>query len=550
MNNAFLKTRFRILSALGLVPGSDSIEKKENAIEREYDHLIQIRKSDELARYEELKNYFRSGEFKKKKKEINAQKYKNTEPYRKEKRFNKLRNSEPVKTYLKVSDSKELDHYLRMKDSDRLNRFFELKEFFESGQFEKFKNSLKNKRKEKQKEYKDTLAEYKNLRKSKKSQDSESSGRLNELEKKVNSEEFKQIPEEIRNLEFKNTEEYGKYKEYKRLKKDKDIKKALQFRNSKKFAIYQSAVESEALKEYQDLKDYIESDDFIENKGYLKTRNKFKLSRLYQNLQEYKELKKSENIRWYYKNKDAKRFEFFRRYERTFRDTFEGEGIDPDKWLTSYYWGKALLNESYVQATDAHFITEGSNLEINNGLLRIITRREEVEGKVWHPNFGFYPRKFSYTSGLINTGQSFRQKYGLFRAKVKLSHAPHLRHCFWMVPEKILPEVDVFNFSGEKPREIEFGSYKGNPDNSNGMKLRRASIKGPNFTKRFYIFSLEWKPGILIWKINGITVNKFRFNIPEEPMYMILNSGLNGDINGSHLPKEMQVDWVDAFKKK
>ncbi|MFW5916436.1 MAG: family 16 glycosylhydrolase [Bacteroidota bacterium] len=532
MGNAFLKTRFRIFSFLGLIPDSNTIERREKAIEEAYNYLLELQQSDEVARYEELKNYFQSDEFRKKKKEINAQKYKNSEACQKERRFRKIRNSDPIKTYLKVADSKTLEHYLKMKNSDALKRYYELREFFDSEKFEELKRSLNQKQKTKMQQYKDLRAKYKK------------SGDQSLLD------EIQRISEDLRGLEFKNTDEYQQYKEYKRLKKDSDIKKAIRFRNSKKFAIYQSAVESEKLKEYQDLKDYIESDDFIETKGYLKTRNKFKLSSLYQNLQEYRALEKSDKIRWYYKHVNSRKFEYQRKYERTFLDTFEGNEIDRNKWLTSYYWGKALLNESYVQATDAHFYTDGQNLQVDRGVLRIITRQEEVEGKVWHPNFGFYPRKFSYTSGIINTGQSFRQKYGLFRAKVKVSHAPNLRHCFWMVPDKILPELDVFYYSGDSPRKMEFGSYKGNPKDKNNVKLRRASIKGPNFSKKFYIFSLEWKQGNLIWKINGITVNKFNFNIPEESMYLILSSGLNEEIEGNWLPKEMQVDWVEAFKEK
>ncbi|MCF8336200.1 MAG: hypothetical protein K9H65_06330, partial [Bacteroidales bacterium] len=163
MINAFLKLRFRIFYILGLIPGSDTIEKKEKDIERDYNFFLEMQQSDELARYEELRNYFRSDEFKKKKKEINAPKYKNSEPYHKEKRFRKLRNSDPVKTYLKVSDSKDLHHYQKMKDSDALKRFYELKEFFDSEQFEEFKRSLKQKREKKKSEYKSTLSHYNKL---------------------------------------------------------------------------------------------------------------------------------------------------------------------------------------------------------------------------------------------------------------------------------------------------------------------------------------------------------------------------------------------------
>jgi beta-glucanase (GH16 family) len=636
MNNAFLKLRFRLYSTFGLIPSADSVEKKEKANEKEYNTLIGIQQSDEMARYEELRGYFHSKEFKRRKKEINAQKYKNSEPHKKEQRLKKIIKSEPVRTYLKVADSKDLQHFQKIKESSKWERFHELKEFFDSDHFGEFKKTLKNKRRGKKREYQETLKLYKkkkkkynwffrfkdskeysnylalkdsdklhhfkelkeeirntklskipkkerkqrkkDLRESKKQfkalkkdpeiknylkiRDSQKLKKFNELkdsreineflalEEKVNSASFAKIPEEIENLKLINTKEFKNYQEYKKLKRDGELKRALRFYHSKKFSLYQSAIESELLKEYRELKDYIESKEFIDLKKYLKTRNKFKLSSEFKDLQEYRELKKSDNIRWYYKHVNSKKYDFQRKWERTFLDEFQGDGIDTEKWLTSYYWGKALLNESYVQATDAHFYTEGNNLELADGVLKIITKKEEAEGKVWHPNFGFYPAKFSYTSGIINTGQSFRQKYGLFRAKVKLTNASSLRHSFWLVPDKILPEIDIFHYSGNKPGKIKVGSYIGDPRNKESLKADTDYIRGPNFSKRFYIYSLYWKPDMLLWKINGITVKKDKKNIPQEPMFLVINSGLDDEIQEKFLPKEMQVDWVETFKER
>jgi len=532
MKNVLYRTRFRIFSFLGLVPDSGSFEKREKAIERDYNYLLEIQQSDELARFEELKNYFRSDEFRKKKKEINGQKYRNSEPYHKEKRFNKLRKSDPVKTYLKVADSKELNHYLRMKDSEPLKRYYELKEYFGSEQFEEFKRKLKHKRKQKKDEYKDALARYKKSK------------------KESEAEELRRISEELKGLKFENTEDFKKYQEYKRLKKDPDIKKALKFRNSKKFAIYQSAVESESLKEYQDIKDHVESDDFIETKAYLKTPNKFKYSNLYQNFQEYKTLEKSDKIRWYYKHVNSEKFAFHKNYERTFLDKFEDGQIDGNKWLTSYYWGKALLNESYVQTTDAHFFTDGNNLKIHDGVLTIITREEEAEGKVWDPKFGFYPRKFHYTSGMINTSESFRQKYGIFRAKVKVDHVYPFKNSFWLIPDKISPEVDIFSYSSKNPKKVTLNNYWGSFKGDDGVGYTQTRIKGPDFTSNFFIYSLEWNEESLVWKINGITVKEEKNGVPQVPLYMVFNSGLQDEVDDNLLPSKMHIDWVEVYKEK
>ena len=73
----------------------------------------------------------------------------------------------------------------------------------------------------------------------------------------------------------------------------------------------------------------------------------------------------------------------------------------------------------------------------------MVTKKESVDGKVWDTQYGFIPRKFDYTSGLISSGQSFRQLYGKFEAKVKVDSEANLTHAFWMVGESVAPQIDI-----------------------------------------------------------------------------------------------------------
>lgn len=614
MNNTLLKIRFGLLATFGLIPSAESIEKKEQETAQEYEKLKAFRQSNELARYQELKQWVGSEEYKKRKKEINAERYKGSEPHQKEQRFKKLIRKDPLRTYLKVKDSKKLQHYLQTKDSQDFKRFLELRDFFESAEFDEFKKSLEDKKKNKKQYHKKTLSEYNKLQKKygwyhrfresneyahyldlkdsdqirrydelaqtrdgrkspeykslKKDSDTRSFlktrsskklarfeslhgsqpvSRLEELHEEVHSEQFASLPDEIQQLDFKQTDEYRSYQEYKKLKRNRDIKKALRFQDSKKYSLYQQALDSDELEEYRQLKDYFDGDDFKEKKNYLKQKNKFKLSQEYEWLREYENLRKSDQIKWYFANRDSHKFDFLRQWERSFHDDFQTGELDAGKWLTSYYWGKALLNESYVQATDHHFFTDGNNIRVDDGVLRIITRKEQVEGKVWHPSLGFYPRTFEYTSGIINTGQSFRQKYGIFRTKARLNHARNIRHSFWLVPDKILPEIDVFSYS-RNPASIDLNAYSGDVRDRKSLKTKKSRIGGYNFSKRYVIYELDWQPKKLIWKINGVCVRKQKKQVPDEPMYMILNSGVNGPVKDSALPGEMLVDWVEAYR--
>jgi len=645
MNNAPLNFRVRLATLLGSFPDTAKYEEEQKALERAYNELLEFEKSEEFQRYSQLKEFIESPEFEQRKKEINAQRYEDTEAYQKEKRFNELSRDKAIRNYLKISESDELAHYNRMQESHELKRFYDLGNFFESDEFSEFKNNLNEEREKKEKEYKETLKKFKQLRKKyqwffdfKNSEDlafynqfKESEklqhynnlkeeikntdfGRLKkeykqkkkeqpesldykespeykkyeelqslkndqelkrfwkierskvlkkyqqlkdspeikdfeELSDYVTSDEFKQIPYELEKMKFENTQEYKEHQEYQQLKKSDDIKKVLAFEKSPKFKLYNETKDSDILKEYFDLKDYIESDEFKKEKEYYKTKDKFKLSDEYQQYLEYNKLKNSDNIQWYNKNVDSPKFDFFRNWHRSFYDDFSNGSLDREKWITGYYWGKTLLKDSYVQTDDRHFITDGDNISFENGNLRILTKQEDVKGKAWHPSFGFYPKEFHYTSGMINTGQSFRQLYGVFSAKVKIDSNAPVQHSFWMIADKISPEIDVFYINGKKSDKPEMKYYCGDINDKKNVKISSKKV-GINLSKDYYIFTLEWNPEEIIWKVNGIPVKKQKSEIPDQPMYMIFNSGLDKDIDDSYLPASMYIDWVEAYQEK
>ena len=116
MNNTFLKIRFGLLSKLGMLPKTSVIEEKEQQILDEYKSLTEFENSDELKRFQDLHEFVHSDEFKQRKKEINSQKFKDTEAYKKEQRFKELSKDPLIKTYLRVKDSNELEHYNQMKN--------------------------------------------------------------------------------------------------------------------------------------------------------------------------------------------------------------------------------------------------------------------------------------------------------------------------------------------------------------------------------------------------------------------------------------------------
>jgi len=366
-------------------------------------------------------------------------------------------------------------------------------------------------------------------------QNSDELKRYLELEEWVKSGEHKRVKAELSRLTFKNSEEQKTEKEFKKLSKSKSVKKFLK----------NNGPETPEVKRYLDLKKTVESDEFKKRKSYLLSKNKFEQSEAYTKLKEYNELKQSDRIKWYFSLlKDSKKFDEFRRWRLEFYDDFDSNNIDSQKWLTKFFWGDALLNKNYSFSNDLQNYTD-KNFEIENSILRIVTRKETSEGIAWDKKFGFVPKNFHYTSGVINTGHVLRLKEGKVEAKVRVSCNPGVTHAFYLVGNTVLPEIDVFIKTDSNPSSLA-GAYftpKGNGKISKSI----SKIGGVKCNQEFYILGLEWNKNSIVWSINGTPYKVEKNTTPDIPMYLVLASSVNSKVDDSSLPAHFEIDWVRCY---
>ncbi len=254
---------------------------------------------------------------------------------------------------------------------------------------------------------------------------------------------------------------------------------------------------------------------------------------MYKHIQEFDRLQKNEDIIWYFKVKDSDKFNILKERELTFSDEFDGDKLDSDKWLTNYYWGDKLLNDRYSVEPDLQAYTEKENFEIRNSLLKIITKPQKVQGKAWTEG-GFIIKDFNFTSGIVNTGKSFRQKYGIFSAKVKLGN-PAAKCAFWMLADKITPHINICH---TKEGKVFFDFF------TSSGKMFKTSIGG-KYANDFFIYTLEWTPSRLVWKINGTEVFSTTSDVPQEPMYIGFSGGLDKPVNSM---MTTEIDWVRVYQ--
>ena len=543
---------------LGMIPSTSKIELAEKALITEFEKLNKFSESEVLARYIDLDGLVNSTAFVQHCKEIKSLQYKYSEEYELEKEFNSLKKAKDIVLYFKTVSSAELKRFKEMDGSGKILDFEALENFIESPAF-------REKQKMKPITFKDTdeyrkFEEYKALKKdpeiraflkppkkskpffrrAKKKQEpkveipkTKSVLRYEELDKLVKSSEFL-ARKNMKPITFKDSEEYKKLNEYKSLRRNVEIKEFYKFKSSKAYANYLDIDGSSRLKRYQELKEYVVTQEFKQKKEYLLDKKRFEKTEMFQEIQEYKKLKKSEDIIWYFKIKDSDKFDILKSRELTFNDEFDGEKLDTKKWLTNYYWGEKLLKDRYSVESDLQAYTEKENFEVRNSILRISTKPQKISGKVWSAGKGFSTKEFSYTSGIINSGNSFRQKYGVFTAKIKLGN-PVAKSAFWMLADKITPHIDICRTSAGKVW-FDYFSARGNTS--------KTSI-GSRYSNDYFIYTLEWTSDKLVWKINNTKVFTQTSDVPQDPMYILLAGGLDKPINGM---TSMEIDWVRVYK--
>ncbi len=363
-----------------------------------------------------------------------------------------------------------------------------------------------------------------------------------ELEKEVNSADFKLKIKAVKSQNFKKTEEYGKEQEYKRLRKSRVIKKYFKKKDTEEGL---TLAESPEVKKLFELEKYVNSGDFAGVKKYmaLSAKQKFEQSEEFKKQQEYLGLVKSEKIIWYKRIQKKYPFAWVEKWDLSFEDKFEDGKPDGKKWMNRYLHGDKILNKGYVLADDKHAFTEGKNLEIIDKKLRILTRKEKATGLVWDAKLGFYEKEFDFTSGMISSANSFSQAYGVIETKVKFGNSG-VSQAFSLMSDQIIPHVDIIKF--EKGKIFTANFWK----NGTGISKSVSSAGGGKYCTDYHIFTLIWEAGKLTWKINGVEFKVLTAGVPDKPLFLIFNSSLKEKAGDKGIPSAFEIDWVRVYRVK
>lgn len=218
----------------------------------------------------------------------------------------------------------------------------------------------------------------------------------------------------------------------------------------------------------------------------------------------------------------------------TWHDEFDGPAVDTTKW-TIYDKAARHNNELQYYAPD--------NVSVVNGCLRLTSQKRDFKG-------------LQYTSGAVNSKGKFAQAYGRFVVRAKLPGTRGIWPAHWLLPNDggWPPEIDIMELLGHEPTKVYLTNHWGANGRSHAHK--GGSFAGPNFTRGFHTFAVEWQPGRVRWFVDGALRFQSTSGVPAyRPFYVILNTAVGGDWPGrpdatTVFPQFHDIDYARVYKRR
>ncbi|GAB3019451.1 hypothetical protein GCM10011376_29390 [Nocardioides flavus (ex Wang et al. 2016)] len=175
--------------------------------------------------------------------------------------------------------------------------------------------------------------------------------------------------------------------------------------------------------------------------------------------------------------------------------------------------------------------------------------------------------RFAYRlNGHIGTQGAFSFRYGVAAARVRFHRLRGQHGAFWLQPVSGMHagalgnEIDVVEYFGDHHPQGGLASFMHRYDGkrrvpSGGWIPRSRSFldgRHDGWSKNYHVFSVEWTPRQLVFRIDGKETARIRGRISAERQFVILSLiSANYEIpkiKDRRLPQHMYVDWVRVWE--
>lgn len=235
------------------------------------------------------------------------------------------------------------------------------------------------------------------------------------------------------------------------------------------------------------------------------------------------------------------------KWELKFTENFNGKDLDTRIW-------ERIDGNPDGADWQKHILARADLAEVKNGELWLRAVR--------NPDTSADPRRV--LAGGVTTRGKLNMLYGKLEMRVKLESCQGAWPAIWMLPQNSASgwpgggEIDIFervNHDSFVYQTIHSAWKQSNPNNP--PYSGRGEIKPDAWN----VYTFEWTPDKLVWKVNGKTTHTYA-KIADtmeqwpwrEPFYLMLDMQLGGawagPVNEDGLPIAMRVDWVKFYQLK
>ncbi len=395
--------------------------------------------------------------------------------------------------------------------SPELAEYNELKKIIESSDFQEKKNALKNRK------YKDTDEGRKTAALERLS----STLRMKGYKYAQNSETFQAFLKFRESDAFQNKEDNSVTASERRMYNM--IYRSAFYKN------YQKVLNSSELKQLIELEKETSTEDFKQRNALWADEKRWVHSEEYKKEKRYLELAKSEDIKFYFTSREEKID-----WAELFRPSFDDDMTSSKNWKPGYGYANPAMKDGHSRTSEHQAYNGGKNTFFAEGRMDLETHQESKKTVAWDEKKGFIEHVFDYTSDVMNTKEAFAQESGLFMAKVRSQGFGH--HFFGLTTGKLKsPMVALYHYNGSTHQ-------MGYVD---GLKTQMANLTGV-LRSMYHVYSFRWTKHELIWYVNNLEILRLPNRLPKEAMFFLAQSWLPKTEKGGE--GKLKVQWARVFR--
>lgn len=231
--------------------------------------------------------------------------------------------------------------------------------------------------------------------------------------------------------------------------------------------------------------------------------------------------------------------------ELIFEDHFDDININESVW--NYELGDGCPNLCGWGNNERQIYTK-ENVTLKDGNL-VITASHDGE---------------TYSSGKINTKDTFEFQYGIIEVRAKLAIGQGIWPAIWMLGTNISEvgwpqagEIDIMEYVGKAPNEIHSTLHTAA---SYGQSINTKITTLESIEDGFHVYKAHWTEDFIKFYIDDVLTYTFAPKLKNEeiwpfdqPFYLIINLAVGGNFGGpqvddSIFPQEFLIDYVKIYK--